>query len=145
MAQNTGIRYTGIAISTHNVWKKLCFIFIAEIQAESDEIGNVIEEVVDLVRKLNLELDSDNVQELLDFHNLELAMDELIEMHELSSTCICPSKRQRYHIFSYKIYLLLRNVSSHTFVNSKTHFFIQGVAEFVRQIQSGGNQQHAND
>ncbi|GFU76915.1 hypothetical protein TNCV_4520711 [Trichonephila clavipes] len=31
---------------------------------------------------MNLEMDSDGVQELLDFHNQELTMDELIEMHE---------------------------------------------------------------
>ncbi|GFV55184.1 hypothetical protein TNCV_1382051 [Trichonephila clavipes] len=41
-----------------------------------------IEEVVDLSRQINLEVDSDDVQKLLDSHNQELAMDELIEMHE---------------------------------------------------------------
>ncbi|GFX71665.1 hypothetical protein TNCV_2696531 [Trichonephila clavipes] len=47
-----------------------------------DEIGNLIEEVFNLARKINLEVDSDDVQELLDSHNQELTMDELIEMHE---------------------------------------------------------------
>ncbi|GFV71897.1 hypothetical protein TNCV_2458321 [Trichonephila clavipes] len=32
--------------------------------------------------KINLEVNSDGVQELLDSHNEELTMDELIEMHE---------------------------------------------------------------
>ncbi|GFX21169.1 hypothetical protein TNCV_4367481 [Trichonephila clavipes] len=33
-------------------------------------------------RQINLELDSDDVQELLDSHNQELTIDEVIEMHE---------------------------------------------------------------
>ncbi|GFX03973.1 hypothetical protein TNCV_4678771 [Trichonephila clavipes] len=44
----------------------------------SDGIGNLIEEVVDLARQI---LDG-LVQELLDSHNQELTIDELIEMHE---------------------------------------------------------------
>ncbi|GFY14788.1 hypothetical protein TNCV_648311 [Trichonephila clavipes] len=47
---------------------------------ETDEISNVIE-VVDLARQINLEVDSDEVQELLDSHNQELTIDELTEMH----------------------------------------------------------------
>ncbi|GFX73206.1 hypothetical protein TNCV_1245291 [Trichonephila clavipes] len=46
-----------------------------------DKIGCVIEEV-DLVKQINLEADSDDVQELLDFHKQELTMDELIEIRE---------------------------------------------------------------
>ncbi|XP_023218164.1 uncharacterized protein LOC111620476 [Centruroides sculpturatus] len=53
-------------------WRKQC--------QEPDEIGDVIEEVVDLARQINLEVDSDDVQELLDSHNQELTIDELIEM-----------------------------------------------------------------
>ncbi|GFV46239.1 hypothetical protein TNCV_261901 [Trichonephila clavipes] len=34
------------------------------------------------LRKINLEVDSEDVQELLDSHNQELTMDQLIEMHE---------------------------------------------------------------
>ncbi|GFX93668.1 hypothetical protein TNCV_1588451 [Trichonephila clavipes] len=41
-----------------------------------------IEEVVDLARQINSEVDSDDVQELLDSHYQELTMDKLIEMHE---------------------------------------------------------------
>ncbi|GFT98131.1 hypothetical protein TNCV_789501 [Trichonephila clavipes] len=33
-------------------------------------------------KQINLEVDSDDVQEVLDSHNQELTMDELIEMHE---------------------------------------------------------------
>ncbi|GFU89628.1 hypothetical protein TNCV_4599411 [Trichonephila clavipes] len=35
-----------------------------------------------IATQINLEVDSDDVQELLDYHNKELAMDELIEVHE---------------------------------------------------------------
>ncbi|GFW70838.1 integrase catalytic domain-containing protein [Trichonephila clavipes] len=57
---------------------------LAELVPETDEIGNVIEEVVtrDLARQINLEVDSDNVQELLDSRNQELTIDELPEKHE---------------------------------------------------------------
>ncbi|GFX29144.1 hypothetical protein TNCV_3216791 [Trichonephila clavipes] len=40
------------------------------------------QEVVDLTKQINLEVNSDDVQELLDFHNQELTIDKLIEMHE---------------------------------------------------------------
>ncbi|GFW38703.1 uncharacterized protein TNCV_3880701 [Trichonephila clavipes] len=48
----------------------------------SDEIGNENEEVVDLARQINLEVDSGHFQELLDSHNQKLTIDELIEVHE---------------------------------------------------------------
>ncbi|GFT19464.1 hypothetical protein TNCV_2533691 [Trichonephila clavipes] len=38
---------------------------------EPDETGHVIEEAGDLGRQINLEVDSDDVQELLDSHNQE--------------------------------------------------------------------------
>ncbi|GFV58863.1 hypothetical protein TNCV_4132251 [Trichonephila clavipes] len=39
---------------------------------ESDEIGNLIEEVVNLSWPINLEVDTDDVQELLNSHIQEL-------------------------------------------------------------------------
>ncbi|GFT04571.1 hypothetical protein TNCV_333551 [Trichonephila clavipes] len=45
-------------------------------------MGNSIEEVIDLARKINLDVNSDNLQELLVSINRELTIDELIEMHE---------------------------------------------------------------
>ncbi|GFT89682.1 hypothetical protein TNCV_3137691 [Trichonephila clavipes] len=53
-----------------------------ESLVEPDEIGNFIEEVVDLARQINSEVDSDDVQELLDSHYQELTIDELVEIHE---------------------------------------------------------------
>ncbi|GFU60968.1 hypothetical protein TNCV_3372841 [Trichonephila clavipes] len=53
-----------------------------ELVPEPDGIGNLIEEVVDSTSQINLEVNSDNVQELLDSHCQELAIDELTEMHE---------------------------------------------------------------
>ncbi|GFW61459.1 tigger transposable element-derived protein 1 [Trichonephila clavipes] len=49
---------------------------------KTGEIGNGIEELADLARKINLEVDSDNLQGLLDSHNQELKMDELIKIHQ---------------------------------------------------------------
>ncbi|GFX59526.1 hypothetical protein TNCV_2034541 [Trichonephila clavipes] len=49
---------------------------------------SAIEEVDDLDRQINSEMDSDDVQELQNSHNQELTMDELIEMHEQESESI---------------------------------------------------------
>ncbi|GFV60531.1 hypothetical protein TNCV_3471661 [Trichonephila clavipes] len=55
---------------------------LTELLAEPDEIGNLIEEVLELDIHRNSEVDSDEVQELLVSHNQELTIDELIEIHE---------------------------------------------------------------
>ncbi|GFX30184.1 uncharacterized protein TNCV_1962911 [Trichonephila clavipes] len=47
---------------------------------ETDEIGNSIEEVVNLASEINSEKYSDDVQELMNSHNQDLAIDELIKM-----------------------------------------------------------------
>ncbi|GFW83787.1 hypothetical protein TNCV_669001 [Trichonephila clavipes] len=49
---------------------------------EPDEIRNVIVEVVDLVRHINIEVDSNDLHKLLDSQNQELTIDVLMEMHE---------------------------------------------------------------
>ncbi|GFW20138.1 hypothetical protein TNCV_2320791 [Trichonephila clavipes] len=49
---------------------------------EPDEIGNEIEEVVNLARQIIIEVDNDDDQELLDSHNQVLAVNEPIEIHE---------------------------------------------------------------
>ncbi|GFX17348.1 hypothetical protein TNCV_3553521 [Trichonephila clavipes] len=49
---------------------------------ELSEICSVIEVAVDLEKHINLEVDSDDGQELLDSHNQELIIDGLIEMHK---------------------------------------------------------------
>ncbi|GFS79699.1 oxidation resistance protein 1 [Trichonephila clavipes] len=49
---------------------------------EPDEIGNFVEEVVDIARQINSGVDNDDVQELLDSHHQERTIDELTEMHE---------------------------------------------------------------
>ncbi|GFS67693.1 RNase H domain-containing protein [Trichonephila clavipes] len=61
-----------------------CTKFSSERQKKGkiSENGNGIEEVVNIAMQINLEVDCDEVQELLDSHNHELSIDELIEMHE---------------------------------------------------------------
>ncbi|GFT87734.1 uncharacterized protein TNCV_4000871 [Trichonephila clavipes] len=54
----------------------------AESVPEPDEVGDVLEKVVDLARQINLQVDSDDVQKLLDSHNQKLTIDEFIEMQE---------------------------------------------------------------
>ncbi|GFS48392.1 uncharacterized protein TNCV_2297351 [Trichonephila clavipes] len=55
---------------------------LAKSKPGPDEIDNLIEEVIDLAWQINLEVDSDDVQELLDLHNQEFTIDKLTEMHE---------------------------------------------------------------
>ncbi|GFX84398.1 hypothetical protein TNCV_4135081 [Trichonephila clavipes] len=52
------------------------------LQNQCDEIGNVIEDSIDLTRQINLEVDIVAVEELMDSHNQDLTFDELTEMHE---------------------------------------------------------------
>ncbi|GFY00785.1 hypothetical protein TNCV_2141771 [Trichonephila clavipes] len=51
-------------------------------QAGLNQCQNLMKEVVDLARQINLEVDSDDVLEMLDSHNQELTFDELIGMQE---------------------------------------------------------------
>ncbi|GFW85516.1 uncharacterized protein TNCV_145611 [Trichonephila clavipes] len=67
-------------------WSVESVLSLIESVSEPDVIGIMIEEVVDLSRQLNLEFDGDDIQEVLDTHNQELIIDELIEMHEQSKT-----------------------------------------------------------
>ncbi|CAH0719439.1 unnamed protein product, partial [Brenthis ino] len=53
-----------------------------ESPSDPEQIDDIIEEVIDIAKQLNLEVDVDDVQELLDSHNQELTIDELIEMRE---------------------------------------------------------------
>ncbi|XP_023242991.1 tigger transposable element-derived protein 1-like [Centruroides sculpturatus] len=69
-------------LSVKDFWKQFNVLDAAESVLETDEIGNVIEEVIDFARQINLEVDSDDVRELLDSHNQELTIDEVIEMRE---------------------------------------------------------------
>ncbi|GFV27229.1 hypothetical protein TNCV_3459241 [Trichonephila clavipes] len=55
---------------------------LVESLPEPDENRNLIDEVVDLAKQTNLEVDSDDSQKLLDFHYQGLIIDKLIEMHE---------------------------------------------------------------
>ncbi|GFW83052.1 hypothetical protein TNCV_4604791 [Trichonephila clavipes] len=55
---------------------------IWESVPEPNEMGHVIEEIVDLDRQINLQVESDEDRELLDSHNQELTIDELIKVHE---------------------------------------------------------------
>ncbi|GFX24105.1 transposable element Tcb1 transposase [Trichonephila clavipes] len=59
--------------------------------AKNDENNNVIKEVVNLARQINLERDSDDVQDMPDFYKQELAIDELMELQEQDVEELRPS------------------------------------------------------
>ncbi|GFW60998.1 hypothetical protein TNCV_4872081 [Trichonephila clavipes] len=73
---------------SHRLLLFLVLLEKTENQAKSvpelDEICSVVEEVVDLA----LELNTDDVQELLDSRIQELTLDKLIEMHVHFYECI---------------------------------------------------------
>ncbi|GFW91599.1 hypothetical protein TNCV_4500191 [Trichonephila clavipes] len=50
-----------------------------------EPIGNLIEEVVDLARQINSDVDTNDVQELLDFHNQKLTTDRNVTHSKLQS------------------------------------------------------------
>ncbi|GFT28061.1 hypothetical protein TNCV_644501 [Trichonephila clavipes] len=52
----------------------------------------MIEEAVDLAKKINLEIDSDDVQELQGSHNQVLTIDVLIAMHQQDQVTRTASK-----------------------------------------------------
>ncbi|GFX10282.1 hypothetical protein TNCV_1866791 [Trichonephila clavipes] len=71
--------FSGIVFRTRedDTGHELATTTTREKNRKIDEIGNVIEEAVDLTKHINLEEDSDDVQELLDSHSQELT-----EMYE---------------------------------------------------------------
>ncbi|GFW18690.1 hypothetical protein TNCV_1369441 [Trichonephila clavipes] len=74
----------GMGSFPFGMWKCRVLLTVESVP-EPKEIGNWID-VVDLAKQINLEVDSDDVQELQDSHNQELIFDELIEMREQSKT-----------------------------------------------------------
>ncbi|GFX37139.1 hypothetical protein TNCV_4797071 [Trichonephila clavipes] len=78
------IKYINFAVGVIRERTDILFLFGTvneESVSESDD--NVIEEVVDLARQINLEVGNDDVQELLDSYYKELTIDdEPKEMHE---------------------------------------------------------------
>ncbi|GFW85420.1 tigger transposable element-derived protein 1 [Trichonephila clavipes] len=69
-----------VKLSVHTLEKELT----NSSQQLKKELTNkpVLGEVVDLSGQINLEVDSDDVQDLLDFHNQKLTMDLLLDMHK---------------------------------------------------------------
>ncbi|GFU13986.1 uncharacterized protein TNCV_1818261 [Trichonephila clavipes] len=66
-------------------WKSLIGDFSANnVQSlpQPDDIGYVIEGIVYFARQINLEMDSDDAEELLDSQNQELTIDEFIEIND---------------------------------------------------------------
>ncbi|GFX76470.1 hypothetical protein TNCV_2130211 [Trichonephila clavipes] len=57
------------------------FFFCLSKQKKS-EIRNAVKDDVDLAIKIFFEMDSEDVRKLLDSHNQELTIDELIEMRK---------------------------------------------------------------
>ncbi|GFV38234.1 uncharacterized protein TNCV_4792201 [Trichonephila clavipes] len=91
----------------NGVRKKLQLIFfITETRAKSapehDAIGNVNEEVVELARKINLEVDNDDIKELLDSHyqelkNLESGVPTQVRIKGLTGDIQIDNNGQRSH------------------------------------------------
>lgn len=67
-------------------WQKLCpFLFHTRNPIENDRISAIVEEIVNLTLQLDMKVSKQDVDELLDSHNKELTIEDLIEMQEQSS------------------------------------------------------------
>jgi hypothetical protein len=72
--------------STINIsWRKLCPQFVTDFQDFEETAEQIIKEVVDLGRKLNLEMDETDVDELIASHYEEsLSNEDLIRLQQRS-------------------------------------------------------------
>ncbi|GFW28344.1 hypothetical protein TNCV_4640091 [Trichonephila clavipes] len=71
-------------IRSFAIFKSRRFVFClsaTELDYSLSPSCSVIEELVDLARQVSLKVDGDDVQELLDSHQLELTIYELKEMY----------------------------------------------------------------
>ncbi|GFW46468.1 hypothetical protein TNCV_4811561 [Trichonephila clavipes] len=72
-------------IRSYAIFKSRRFVhlFISSLKVGRNQCQSLLKLAIsDLARQINSEVDSDGVQELLDSHNQDLSMDELIEMYE---------------------------------------------------------------
>ncbi|GFU50334.1 uncharacterized protein TNCV_301661 [Trichonephila clavipes] len=85
-AQNVKLGGHQTWLSINRLWHELCDMLrrLVGTTAPGNHDCSIQEgkKVVDLARQINLEVDSDDVQEQLDSYNQKLITDELIEMHE---------------------------------------------------------------
>ncbi|GFU97446.1 hypothetical protein TNCV_1913011 [Trichonephila clavipes] len=85
------LREPGVCLSANFKWRLEITVsfFITETHPESvlepNEIGNVIEVAVDLVRQINLEVDRDDVHELIEIHEQEQDIEELESLEPVQS------------------------------------------------------------
>ncbi|XP_069611020.1 tigger transposable element-derived protein 1-like [Ranitomeya imitator] len=68
--------------SMNGVWKKLCPRFVNDVTEVQESVTNVIRNVVDMSKTMNLEVEEDDVTELLASHGEELSAEDLIQLEK---------------------------------------------------------------
>ncbi|MEE6514568.1 hypothetical protein FKM82_022831 [Ascaphus truei] len=64
------------------VWRNLCPDFVSDVQGLTETVAEVTETVVQMARDLNLEVETEDIEELLASHSNELSNEDLMQFEE---------------------------------------------------------------
>jgi len=82
--KNIGDAWNEISISTmSNAWNKLIPQLTTENNMQTEEVDNVISELVEISKKMNLNLEEDDFINLINSHSTEMSNEDLMELEDL--------------------------------------------------------------
>ncbi|MEE6465495.1 hypothetical protein FKM82_006570 [Ascaphus truei] len=81
--RNLGEAWNEVKQSNLNgVWRNLCPDFVSDVQGLTETVAEVTETVVQMARDLNLEVETEDIEELLASHSNELSNEDLMQLEE---------------------------------------------------------------
>ncbi|MEE6509355.1 hypothetical protein FKM82_025734 [Ascaphus truei] len=81
--RNIGEAWNEVKQSNLNgVWRNLCPDFVSDVQGLTETVAEVTETVVQMARDLNLEVETEDIEELLASHSNELSNEDLMQLEE---------------------------------------------------------------
>ncbi|MEE6461462.1 hypothetical protein FKM82_001295 [Ascaphus truei] len=81
--RNIGEAWNEVKQSNLNgVWRNLCPDFVSNVQGLTETVAEVTETVVQMARDLNLEVETEDIEELLASHSNELSNEDLMQLEE---------------------------------------------------------------
>lgn len=85
--RNIGTSWAEIKNTTMNrSWKKLCLQFVSSDEDMTENEDQIIDEVVEMGRRLELNMDNEDVIDLIEAHSEELTASDLIQLQEQVAT-----------------------------------------------------------